>query len=546
MRFPTVRSPYSIRLAAGLLALLAVPAGAQVAAVSPSCVGVPPGGPCQGTPDPVPNDCQEPRCIEGHCELNYPSPGGTPCDDQDGNPCTAGACIQGVGKCGAQPVPDGTVCPDSDKDLCTVFRCQEGKCQDVGPAAASMDDVASVEVEARPARVEQDEAFCDCCVFCEEQSLEALRPSASGPERVELDGGLPLRRKFCGTVVRYGVNDERDDPRDIMLNIVPSPGFEPFVAGYVNTECTALDSAFKKLFAQEDSDCPVGQCLAQSASVPGKCIHAEITPAEQYYKTDFRFLPISGDGRCGDGWDCDSSLEPAGEWTGGTPPGGQPGQEGRQVCVYGVYAHDHGPDHRAADHRKLCCSPDASHDRPEIHPFDAVWFLQSGRPGWTFAVFQDDSNRYSFPHCGSQHNGNTWSQGPRDLTFRFPFRFPRTQTPLKACLHHGRTTSFAGADHNVLPVNVTTKLMPDPLTEVKTLQDGSAVLLEAVEHPGLEDETQVRIEGCVTPTEIKGVVIVRVAVGCPQGTSCPSLSDPGDPGSGFYFGDLFFQRDCSG
>jgi hypothetical protein len=414
-----------------------------------------------------------------------------------------------------------------------------------------MSDVASVEVAARPIRVSQDEAFVDCCVLCEEQSLEALRPTPNGPERFELDGGLPFRTKFCGTVVRYGVNDELDDARDIMINIEPKPGFEPFLAGLLNTECTPLNSEQEDLFAKEDSKCPVSQCLAaaQDSCKARQCIHAEITPADQFYGQDARFLPITdfGENACESGWDCNSALEPASKWKGGSPPGGQVGQEGRQACVYGVYSYDHGPDHRAGDHREICCSTDASHDRPEIHPFDAVWFLHpSGRPGWIFGVFQDDSNRYSFPHCGSQNNGNTWSQAPRDLTFRFPFRFPRSQAPLKACLRHTVTTNLAGSEKEVIPINVTTKVMPDPLVEIKTLKDGLVTLLEAVEPAGLEEETQVRIEGCVTPTEIMGIIKLRVAVGCPQGSSCPGLQDSDDPGSGFYYAELTFQRDCSG
>lgn len=333
-----------------------------------------------------------------------------------------------------------------------------------------------------------------------------------------------------------------------MLNILPKPGFEHFLTGFLNTECTEL--GFAEAFSmREDSDCPVSQCLQAAAKKEGKCIHAEITPSNFFYHTDARYLPITGLGSsaCDDGWDCNSALEPAGAWTGGIPPGGQPGQGGREVCVYGVYSWDHGPDHRASKHRQLCCSVDSSHDRPEIHPFDAIWFLHpSGRPGWIFANFQDDSNRYSFPHCGSQNNGNTWSQGPRDLTFRFPFRFPRSQTPLKACLRHTVTTTLSGVDKAVAPINVTTKLMPDPLVELKTLQDGGVVLLEAVEPAGAEDETQVRIEGCATPTEISGFIVLRVAVGCAQGASCPGLNDPDDPGSGFYYAELTFERDCGG
>lgn len=419
--------------------------------------------------------------------------------------------------------------------------------------AGPMNDVASVLVEARPSRVDQHEAYADCGVFSDPQSLEALRPTAHGPERLEDDGGLPFRAKLCGNVVRYGVNNESNDPRDIMLNIVPKAGFEHFVEGYVNTECTPLTDEEKALLAKPDSECPVSVCqLAGKGLIRNdkpKCIHAEITPSNFFYGMDMGFLPILGDGPCSDtgDWACKSALEPASEWSGAPPQGGQPGQAGRDVCAYGVYAHDHGPDHRAKDHTELCCSPDASHDRPEIHPIDALWFLNPGRhPGWTFAVFQDDSNRYSEPHCGWWDYDTTWSQGPRDLTFHFPFRFSRSQLPLKACLRHTRALNFVNQFTEVRPINVVTALMDDPLPELKKLEVGGQTLLEVVEPAGAEEETQVQIISCPGEEEVAGWIKLRVAVGCPEGQSCPDLVDEDDPGEGMYYAELTFERDCGG
>ncbi|HRC87910.1 MAG TPA: hypothetical protein PK413_20155, partial [Thermoanaerobaculia bacterium] len=355
--------------------------------------------------------------------------------------------------------------------------------------AGPMEDLASVLVEARPARVTEAEAWTNCCWYCGEQSLGALRPTPNGPEKLESDGGLPLRRRLCGTVERYGVNDENADPRDIMINIVPKAGFEHLVAGFVNTECTPLSSAEKNLFAKSDAKCPVSSCLAAAAAKTGKCIHAEITPAQQLYGRDASFLPIADGGGCGDGWGCRSALEPASEWgTSPPPPGGVPSQPGREACVFGVYAIDHGPDHRVKDHSQLCCSLDASHDRPEIHPLDAIWFRHpEARQGWIFALLQDDSNRYSFPHCGD-NNGNTWSQGARDLTFYFPFQFPRAQAPRKACLRRHRAIDFQGAEAEIRPVNITTSVVDNPLTELKKLEDGGQLLLEVFEQAGAEDD----------------------------------------------------------
>ncbi len=539
---------------------------------------------CGGTGtcrDVNPNDCFIAQCVEGRCELDYPSPtasrctvpgnpcslgrcvpytgvcapqeplaDGTSCPDLDGNACTKASCRAGSCSQTGTVSADGTPCPDTDGSVCTVARCQSGSCNQGGifPEVPSMQDLTKVEVKAREVRVTESETYTNCCALCARQWLEALRPTPLGPERQEPDGGLPQRTTYCGTVVRYGVNDENADPRDIMLNIEPSPGFEHFVKGFLNTECTGLTFDEKRQFEKTDAQCPVSSCLAASEvpSRTGRCVHVEVTPANQFYGKDSRFLPIDNGGDCGDGWGCKSALEPAGQWSGSPPAGGQPGQSGRQVCVSGVYAVDHGSGHRASSHRELCCSRDASHDRPEIHPMDAIWFRQpNGGLGWVFGVFQDDSNRYSYPHCSDYHNGNRWSEAPRDMTFRFPFRLPRSPIPWKACVRHNRKGQGAGPE--IQPVNVTTSSMPQPLAEVKTLLDSTtgAAVLEVVEAPGAEGETQVRLEGCVTGDQITGFLTLRVAVGCPRGTSCPGLNDSGDPGSGFYYGEVVFQGSCT-
>lgn len=530
--------------------------------------------------DTNPNDCLVAKCIEGRCERDYPTPAtsrctvpgnpcslgrcvpnsgvcapqepladGTSCPDNDGNPCTGARCLGGSCSQTGFVAPDNASCPDTDGSVCTVARCQAGSCNQGGtfPEVPSMVDPTKVEVKAREIRVTESEAYTDCCWYCSPQWLEALTPTPFGPVRQEPDGGLPNRATFCGDVVRYGVNDEQADPRDIMFNMVPSPGYEHFVKGFLNTECTGLSDAERQLFVKPDSSCPVSSCLAASENPDrtGRCLHVEITPAEQFFGKDPSFLPIEGDGDCASGWGCKSALEPASQWSGSPPLGGRQGQDGRQVCVSGVYAVDHGGDHRPSAHRELCCSPDAGHDRPEIHPMDAIWFRHpDGSLGWVFGVFQDDSNRYSFPHCSDYHNDNRWSEAPRDMTFRFPFRLPRSPIPWKACLRRTRPDRSLGVE--IPPINVTTASMPGPIAEVKSLQDAAgATVLELIEQPGAEGETQARLEGCVTNDQIAGFLTVRVAVGCPRGSFCPSLNDTGDAGSGFYYGEVVFQGSCS-
>lgn len=75
MRLRTVRSAHPARLTAFLLASLAALAlSAAAVSAQSNCSGVPPGGPCTGVVDPNPKDCFAPRCIENHCDLNYPLP----------------------------------------------------------------------------------------------------------------------------------------------------------------------------------------------------------------------------------------------------------------------------------------------------------------------------------------------------------------------------------------------------------------------------------------------------------------------------------------
>lgn len=562
-----------VRLSLTLLTLTmacAAPFAASAATAYEDCNRVPEGGPCRVTQDPVPGDCFTPRCFEKTCMLWAPVTTALNCDDRDGNPCTTGQCVPEQGFCQPGAVLNGLTCADTDGDRCTIARCLNGSCSQTSsslpngssctdsdgnpctqascqggrcnqgvdfPPVPPMDDVANVEVEARVPHVTEVEAYTDCGICCHPQSLEALTPTLDGPARREPNGLYPKRVKFCGTAVKYGVNDENGDPRDIMINIVPKPGFEHFVKGFVNTACTGIDS--DHYCAADDADCASREtyCRNLSDTTEGKCIHAEVTPANQFYNEDSLYLPItSSDHSCASSWDCPSYLEP------------QPsnGHTAREVCVYGVYALDHGPDHRASEHRRMACAAEVGHDRPEIHPFDAVWFRHpNGSPGWVFGVFQDDSNRYSYPHCGDDHNGNRWSDAPRDLTFKFPFQFPRHQTPSKVCVQHVRTLSLYGSPNTVAPLNVTTHLVPGPLSEVHVLRDTAGLpVMEVTEPGGAEGQTQVKIEGCATATEVRGFLTVRVAVGCGTTMNCPGLNDSGDPTSGYYYGEIRFGDDC--
>lgn len=416
----------------------------------------------------------------------------------------------------------------------------------------------AVTVEASVAsekRVRQATAFTDCCVLCGEQTLEALVPASPGPKRRESDGGLPLRRQFCGTATRYGVNDERADPRDIMINILPAPAapYPDFVAGFVNTEGTPLQGSDLQRFGPllgSTAHWNLEACLARASQIPGKVIHAEVTPDQDFYGQDRRFLPIRSSGSCSDDWDCPSELEPGN------------GSPGKELCVYGVYAIDHG-GHSASSHTLLCGSLDPGHDRPEIHPFDAVWWRHPEANGWMFAMFQDDSNRYSFPHCGD-NNGNEWSQAPRDLTFRFPFQFSLPEAPRQAVLQHAVTRNFNGAQNAVRPKNVTTSLFVNPGPQVTSLIVDGRRLLDVVKEGGTEQEAQVQVQGSVVKNMVVGQIIVRVAIGCDdrnspcvkptgprdhrtpiydrlQPLNAKAVYDRDDPGAGYYYAELIFR-----
>ncbi|MFZ0751658.1 MAG: hypothetical protein WAM70_20020 [Pyrinomonadaceae bacterium] len=427
-------------------------------------------------------------------------------------------------------------------------------------AAISLRDV---EVEAADPRVRRATAFNDCCKRCDHQTLEALVPTPQGPRRFEADGRLPLRRKFCGTITKYGVNDEAADPRDFNINIRPAAmaPYPDFVAGLVKTDGT-------KQFAVTDCRPQASQaCLNKARDLQGrqrfgdKVIHAEVTPDEHFYGADGRFLPIVGsfadcvvfafsppNKKCTDcinGANCLSELEP------------RDGLSGTEACVYGVYSYDHG-EHRDTNHRDLCCSQDSSHDIPEIHPFDAIWWRHPERKGWMFGVFQDDSNRYSFPHCGDENNGNEWSQAPRDLTFRFPFRFPRRSAPQKACLRHVRTRNLKDNSPNIVrPLNVTTGVFVNPATEVIALRVGGQRLLEVVKEFGTGRETHVRVEGRIVGDDVVGQIILRVVVGTGPRDPSQTLFDrlrqtnglvtynKNDPGAGYFYAELTFECACS-
>ncbi len=448
------------------------------------------------------------------------------------------------------------------------------------PSQVAPVNAEEVEVTAAIQRVQQATSFNDCCWSCEDQELEAIVPTAQGPKRTETDGRLPLRRKFCGTITKYGVNDETDDPRDFTINIRPAPNtvYANFVAGVLKTEETRLSSNDLKRFGPSASTFDLAACLRRANDDDvkfNKVIHAEVTPDEHFYGADGRFLPIEGNlGRCGNqfdfspaaqncrkcisGWNCLSELEPV------------TGRSGTEACVYGVYAYDHGDEHRSPRHRQFCRVFDPDHDHPEIHPFDAVWWRHPERKGWMFGVFQDDSNRYSFPHCGDDNNGNEWSQAPRDLTFRFPFKFPRRSATQRVCLRHVRTRRLRdNAANTVLPLNITTGVFVTPATESTTLTIGGQRLLEVVKELGSERETHVRVQGRIVGNDVVGQIVLRVAVGCDarSGARCGPLAntaqggraifdrlrqvnrlvtyDKGDLGAGYFYAELTFECACS-
>jgi hypothetical protein len=99
-------------------------------------------------------------------------------------------------------------------------------------------------------------------------------------------------------VAGYGVNDELQNPRDIMINVKPGPGFLDFVEGLSHTDCTP-------------------------------------------------------------------SL----------PPPFPPSPPSPLAA-----------EHSAASHPNLSAPHDFSHDHPEIHPFDAVWWRNDADNGWMFAA----------------------------------------------------------------------------------------------------------------------------------------------------------------
>ncbi len=463
-----------------------------------TCAILPDGLTCPDKPD-LPADCLRPVCRQGRC-VDEPVDRREICRDTDGNPFTIPLCVPGTGEC----------------DQAGLVRTQY-----IDP------DVAAVFAEPTP--VVQREAFNDCCIFCAHQSLESLIRGAVPTRRERPELGPPDRIQACGRAHSYGVNNELDDPQDILLNIVPSERFRDLVVGFGR-------------FACEDV----------------ACLHTEIDPPDQFWLEDRIFLPISQPtafdtspfpcGKGGVASDCTSRLEELGE----------------EVCVYGVFAIDHG-GHRISEHPFLAAVRDDTHDHPEIHPFDAVWWLHPSRNGWMAAIFQDASNRYSAPHCGSENNFNLWSQPPRDVTLRFPFSFPREEAPVRACLRHVRTENFAGERRPVIPLNVTTAAIVDPEPEIKALRVGfGPPLFEVVEEPGFEDEWLVRIERRPSaPDVVEGVIEVRAAVGCNEvrGTDQPLMDceladlrqlnpggrhDADNPGWGFLYYELLIGPEHCG
>lgn len=537
------------------------------------CESRPEGAPCP-LGGGVNSSCNVGRCRNEVCTAE-PKPAGTSCPDGDGNPCTVARC-SASGRCEqrSQLRPDGTACTDSTPGCRDGEQtCTGGQCLPApgvrDPSQVARVSLLDVQVSAADRNI-QRAADNDCCPSgfdlddCDRQVLEAIVPTANGPHRLVPGDPPPVRQKFCGTISNYDINDENEDPHDIDIDIRPAnvTPYPNFVAGLVNTPATE---------DQAVTDCRVRACLDKAktlqdlAGFGGKVIHAEVTPDQSFYGADGRFLPIENSfTACGvsfpfgspnkkctdciDGEDCLSELEP------------HDGRPGAEACVYGVYAYDHGK-HPAEDHEFLCCSPDKDHDHPEIHPFDAIWWRHPEQNGWIFGVFQDDSNRYSFPHCReSQSNGNTWSQAPRDLTFHFPFRFPRRSSNQLACLRHVRTRRLRDDVANTVgPMNITTGIFANFGTEIPELVIGVRRYLQVMKEPKSERETHIRVMGSIIGNDVVGEIILRVIVGCDErtGSRCDTSFDrldglnplvnydKSDPGAGYFYAELTFGCGCS-
>ena len=376
---------------------------------------------------------------------------------------------------------------------------------------AQMNAPAGVVASAFDEQLSMREAYADCCIVCREHHTEALRPSPSGPFR----GGFLRREKYCGTVRAYGTNNESGDPYDIMMNVEPTPGFNHFVAGLRNTECTPVTESF--------DSCEASGTCASSANDPRRCIHVEINPDDSLYGKDKRFLPILADS---DGWGTTSELEPNG-----------------RLCAYGPYVIDHGIGHGAAGHPgNLCCSKELDHDRPEIHPADALWWRHPDADGWMFALMQDDSNRYSSPHCDESNNGNEWAQAPRDITLKFPFTYPLSSPNLRACLRHMRTKNFSNTNvvipsKGVSTANTAMVARSTHFNDAKTFYVGTRPFITITEQ--VDAETEVAISGCVSGDYASGTIKVRATIGCnPKIMNCSGIS--GDPNDSYLFDELFF------
>lgn len=395
-------------------------------------------------------------------------------------------------------------------------------CEPERPPAGSVDAVEAVTVEAvQEPFLARTTTNAKCGRFAERQQLEAMQSpnsSCQGPRARR--GELVGRATFCGTVSSYGVYNERYDPRDILINIVPFAGergapFRPFVEPFSKFNCGA------------------------------RCLHTEVTPPEQFFRVDREFLPID---------DRSPLLHPCSH-------GGQRDRRcvsrlevtGYDLCVFGVYAYDHGS--HAPDSHELE-SPTADHDWPEIHPIDVVWWP---RPrGFRFAVFQDDSNRYSDPDCG-ETNGNRWSQAPIDRLLSFPFEVEVDELPVRVDVRRTRVLNMNGVRSEVQPLNVSTALHAGETeaSGVRRIVDEGRVLLEIYESEGHEQETFVTVEGSRAGDALRGTVQVRVAVGCDPDGSLPcdlsalrfaspqALHDESDPGSGFYYGEIVFHRSAA-
>src|SRR5678815_4931233 len=160
---------------------------------------------------------------------------------------------------------------------------------------AEVRSVTAVSATVRNPRVTTTEAQADCGdgVFSvgADHHLEAGRATSTGVAHE----AFPERVQMCGKIVRYGVNNEYGPARDIMFNMVPLAGYEHLVKGFISSECASIgDVQGAAACMKGDASCPAAcTALANQTRVKlkdgrevSKCMHAEITPPDQFFEAD--------------------------------------------------------------------------------------------------------------------------------------------------------------------------------------------------------------------------------------------------------------------